>query len=73
MRSIVANSSAIRSGCLMTGKGLPIRRIFTRLVIRARIAASTFITLPMQNGLPWCSLSATPSKPSSSARTYSSR
>jgi hypothetical protein len=57
----------------MTGSGLPMRMIFTRSVIRARIEASTFMTLPMQNGLPWCSLRATPSKPSSSARTYSSR
>ena len=52
MRSIVASSSAMRSGCLMTGSGLPMRMIFTRLVMRARIEASTFITLPMQNGLP---------------------
>ena len=28
----------------MTGSGLPMRMIFARLVMRARIAASTFIT-----------------------------
>jgi hypothetical protein len=43
-----------------------------RLVMRARIDASMFCTLPMQMGLPWCSLSASTSRPSSSAALYSS-
>ena len=48
------------------------RAIRARLVMRARMAASTFCTLPMQMGLPWCSLRASTSKPISSAAWYSS-
>jgi len=48
--SMVASSSARRSGSA-TGNGLPISEIFTRLVMRARIAASTSITAPRVKGL----------------------
>ena len=65
--SISASSSARKSGSSQIGRMLPSSTIFTFFVMRARIAASTFITEPMQNGVEWCSLSITPSKPISSA------
>ena len=71
--SISARLSARNSGSSQIGSTLPASTIFTRCVILARIAASTFMTLPMQNGVLWCSLSITPSKPICSANTFSSR
>ena len=44
-----------------------------RFVMRERMAASTFTTPPMQKGVLWCSFSMRPSKPISSAYTFSSR
>ena len=64
--SISASSSARNSWSSQIGSTLPSSTIFARFVIRARIAASTFITPPMQNGVEWCSLSMIPSKPISS-------
>lgn len=49
-----------------TYQGRPQRVRWASEVMRARMLASTFMTLPMQKGLPWCSFRATPSKPSSS-------
>ena len=48
--SLVAQISSSRRGSA-TGKGLPKSRIFTFLVMRARMAASTSITEPPQNGV----------------------
>ena len=55
------------------GMMLPSSTIFARLVMRARMEASTFMAPPMQKGVPWCSLSIRPSKPISSAYSFSSR
>ena len=52
---------------------MPSRTILAFLVMRARIAASTFVAPPMQKGVEWCSLSIRPSKPHSSAYIFSSR
>ena len=67
MMSISASSSASQMGSSQMGRTLPRRMILARLVMRARMAASTFMTLPMQKGELWCSLSMKPSKPISSA------
>jgi hypothetical protein len=65
--SMIANSSASQSGSSQIGSTLPRITIFARCVIRARIAASTLTTPPMQKGVEWCSLSMRPSKPICSA------
>ena len=49
--SIVASVSASHSGSSQIGRILPLRTIFTRCVVFATIAASTFITPPMQKGV----------------------
>ena len=65
--SISASDSASQSGSSQIGRMFPSSRILGVVVIRARIAASTFITPPMQAGVLWCSLSISASKPTSSA------
>ena len=65
--SIIASSSASRTGLSARGSGLPSSTIFTRLVMAARIDANTLHLACMQNGALWCSFSMMPSKPTSSA------
>ena len=67
--SIIANSSASRTGFSASGSGLPSMTIFTFLVTAARIAAKMLAFACMQNGALWCSFSMMPSKPSSSTMT----
>ncbi len=50
--SIIASSSASRSGLPTIGVGLPSNTILTRLVAFASTDASTFITAPIQKGVP---------------------
>ena len=71
--SIIASSSASRTGLSASGSGLPSSTIFTRLVMAARIDAKTLHLACMQNGALWCSFSMMPSKPTSSASRYCSR
>jgi hypothetical protein len=53
---------------------LPRRTIFSFSVMRARTAASRFIgPPPMQNGVAWCEFSITPSKPTCSRYSFSSK
>ena len=52
---------------------LPISTILARLVVRARIAADIMTQTSEHDGVLWCSLIISPSKPTSSARTYSSK
>ena len=52
---------------------MPMSTILGFLVLRARIAASKFMVAPRQVGVLWCSLSISPSKPTSSQYSYSSR
>ena len=66
--SIIASSSASRTGLSASGSGLPSSTIFTRLVVAARIDAKTLHLACMQNGALWCSFSMMPSKPTSSAQ-----
>ena len=66
--SIIASSSARRTGFSASGRGLPSSTIFTRFVIAARIEAKTLHLACMQNGALWCSFSMMPSNPTSSAR-----
>ena len=61
------------TGLSWIGRMLPIRRIFARFVVRARIAADMLIETSLHDGVLWCSLTITPSKPNSSASTYSSK
>jgi len=49
--SISASISASHSGSSQMGRMLPRSTILARLVMRARIAASMFMTPPMQNGV----------------------
>ena len=65
--SIMASCSTSHIGSSHSGRMLPSSTILARLVMRARMEASTFMAPPMQNGVPWCSLSMRPSKPISSA------
>ena len=48
---MIASSSASHSGSSQIGRMLPLMTIFTLFVMRARIAASTFTTPPMQKGV----------------------
>jgi hypothetical protein len=65
--SIIASSSASRTGLSESGSGLPSSTIFTRFVAAARIDAKMLHFACMQNGALWCSFSMIPSKPTSSA------
>jgi hypothetical protein len=65
--SIIANSSASRTGFSASGKGLPSITIFAFLVTAARIEAKMLHFACMQNGALWCSFSMKPSTPISSA------
>ena len=73
MVSIMASSSASQRGSSQMGRMLPMRTIFARFVMRARMEASTLQALPMQKGVLWCSFRASASKPISSAKIFSSR
>jgi hypothetical protein len=65
--SIMASSSASRTGLSVRGSGLPSSTIFTRRVVAARIEANTLHLACMQNGALWCSFSMMPSNPTLSA------
>ena len=65
--SIIASSSARRTGLSASGSGLPRRTSFTRVVAAARIDAKMLHFACMQNGALWCSFSMIPSKPTASA------
>ena len=67
MTSIMANCSASHSGSSWMGRMFPSSRIFTLVVMRARIEACTLATPFMQKGALWCSLTISPSNPTSSA------
>ena len=47
----MASCSTSHNGSSQIGKMLPNNTIFARLVIRARMDASTFMAPPMQNGV----------------------
>src|SRR5713226_8445828 len=65
--SIIASSSASRTGFSASGSGFPSSTIFTRFVVAARIDAKMLHLACMQNGALWCSFSMMPSKPTASA------
>ena len=65
--SIIASCSAMPNGSSHMGKMFPRMIILALWVIRARMDAPTLVTPCMQKGVLWCSLSARPSKPISSA------
>jgi hypothetical protein len=66
MQSIIASSSARRSGFSTIGSGAPSIRICTFRVIFASTAPVIVMDACMQNGAVWCSLIMMPSKPFSS-------
>ena len=68
-----AISSARRTGLSDVGSMLPSIRILARLVMRARMPPVMFTSTSMHDGVLWCSLIISPSKPISSACWYSSR
>ena len=61
----MAISSAMRSGFSWMGNTLPKKAILPFLVVRASTDPITFTDGIMHNGLLWCSLIMTPSKPDS--------
>ena len=71
--SIIATSSATRSGLSWIGSTLPRKTIRPFRVVRARTAPITLTDGIMLRGLLWCSLIMTPSKPVSVAYRSSSK
>ena len=67
IRSIMASSSAMRTGSSDRGSGLPSMTSLTRSVTAASAAPMMFALVDMENGALWCSLSMIPSTPISSA------
>ena len=73
IRSAMAICSAIRTGLSSIGRMLPRIRSLARLVVRPSTAAVMLAPTFTHEGVEWCSLIISPSKPTWSASSYSVR
>jgi len=73
MRSAIATCSAICTGLSWIGRMLPRINSFALRVVRARMPAVMLAETFTHEGVEWCSLIMSPSKPAWSAASYSSR